>query len=161
MPNPEGGQRVVMQEGIVPGGGMALLTGSGGRVLSSRLHWYALFKLGHRRWRHNGVRPAPQLFNMTRLMPAPSPLRSGLDFCNHNGSSACKWTVFGAEAAAGGRKLRRGEQPDAVSLVCPRRAVPRPGSEVTINYGAQMVVASQFCQPGKLASRGANKLVQP
>ncbi|PRW58784.1 ribulose-1,5 bisphosphate carboxylase oxygenase large subunit N- chloroplastic isoform X1 [Chlorella sorokiniana] len=76
-PNPEGGQRVVMQEGIVP----------------------------------------------------------GLDVCNHSGTSACKWTVFGAEAAAGGKRLRRGEQPDAVSLVCPRRGVPRPGSEITINYG--------------------------
>ena len=62
-------------------------------------------------------------------------MRPGLDFCNHSGSSACKWTVFGAEAAAGGKRLRRGEQPDAVSLVCPRKAVPRPGSEITINYG--------------------------
>eukprot|EP00887_Chlorella_sp_A99_P000944 scaffold5.g944.t1 len=55
----------------------------------------------------------------------------GLDFCNHAGGAACRWTVFGAEEA----RARAGGAPEAVSLVCPRGTRLLAGQELTINYG--------------------------
>lgn len=68
---------------------------------------------------------------------------AGLDFCNHASPSPCYWTVFAAAAALGkgssssSSSGAQGGNIDAISLVCPRRAVPPAGGEITIDYGGK------------------------
>ena len=75
------------------------------------------------------------------LPPSPIPAvrlaAAGLDFCNHASPSPCYWTVAAAAALKqpkqpGPGKGGAGASPNAVSLVCPRRALPQPGQEVGV-----------------------------
>ncbi|KAL4425721.1 hypothetical protein ABPG75_009737 [Micractinium tetrahymenae] len=67
----------------------------------------------------------------------------GLDFCNHASPSPCFWTVSAAAATLGkaGKASTASSSSSqgvgAVRLVCPRRAVPAAGQEVTIDYGGK------------------------
>lgn len=84
------------------------------------------------------------------MKPCPSQpaVPAGLDFCNHASPSPCYWTVSAAAAVLGshgsssdsGGSSGGGVQSgggDAISLVCPRRAVPAAGQELTIDYGGK------------------------
>ncbi|GAB4816950.1 hypothetical protein N2152v2_003996 [Parachlorella kessleri] len=53
----------------------------------------------------------------------------GLDFANHAEGSPARWTVFGAADRPSKAT------PTCVTLVCPRKQLPKQGEEITINYG--------------------------
>ncbi|KAK9806362.1 hypothetical protein WJX72_011435 [[Myrmecia] bisecta] len=54
----------------------------------------------------------------------------GLDFCNHGPDAVSRWTIWGAPSSKGASTL-----PSDIALVAPRSHAPKPGQEVTIDYG--------------------------